>query len=132
MKITLNSYPLAGGKANNELPSHFSIRGKRQIQILQAIRAQAVQTINRGNLQTQITFVVGRRHKSQQEAERYALTHASSLMQAGGTLCIELEDKGQRSFQLDNASLENIDVRYHGNASYTTYNILGGLLHEKN
>ena len=130
MKITLNSHILAGGKSNNEFPSHFNIRGKRQIQILQAIRATAIQTINRGNLQTQITFEVGRRHPSQQDSEQYALTHASSLIQASGTLLIELEDPNNRTFQLENASLEDIEVRYQGNASYTTYTILGGKLCE--
>ncbi|MGX8717197.1 MAG: hypothetical protein ACSW8C_04390, partial [bacterium] len=64
MKITLNEHILAGGNAVDEQPEHFEIDGQRHMQILQAIRADNVQTFNRGNLQIRIVFVVGRHHKT--------------------------------------------------------------------
>jgi hypothetical protein len=131
MKITLNNQVLAGGMEINENPTHFHIQGKRHIQIVQRIRAQSVQTLNRGNLQIQIIFEVGRKHRSQKEAERHALVHASQLAQANGMLFIELEDKEHQCYQLEHASLENIEIHYIGNASYTRYTILGGILSAK-
>ena len=130
MKITLNDHILAGGNAAHEQPEHFEIEGQRSMQILQAIRADNVQTFNRGNLQIQITFTVGRRHKTAAEAVQHALTHACTLMHASGRLNIDLEDKAQRQFTLESATLQHIKTRYKGNASYTTYEIYGGNLHD--
>ena len=130
MKITLNEHVLAGGNAAHEQPEHFEIEGQRHMQILQAIRADNVQTFNRGNLQIQLKFIVGRRHKTAAEAVRHALTHACVLMHASGPLHIDLEDKAQHQLTLESATLQHIKTRYHGNASYTTYEIYGGNLHD--
>lgn len=129
MKITLNEHVLAGGNAVDEQPEHFEIDGQRHMQILQAIRADNVQTFNRGNLQIRIVFVVGRHHKTATEAVQHALTHACALMHASGKLMIALEDKAQHQFTLESATLQHIKTRYKGNASYTTYEIYGGNLH---
>ena len=130
MKITLNEHILAGGNAAHEQPEHFEIEGQRHMQILQAIRADNVQTFNRGNLQIQLKFTVGRRHKTAAEAVQHALTHACALMHASGSLHIDLEDKAQRQLTLESATLQHIKTRYKGNASYTTYEIYGGNLHD--
>ena len=130
MKITLNEYILAGGDAAHEQPEHFEIEGQRHMQILQAIRADNIQTFNRGNLQIQLKFTVGRRHKTAAEAIQHALTHACTLMHASGQLNIDLEDKAQRQLTLESATLQHIKTHYKGNASYTTYEIYGGNLHD--
>ena len=130
MKITLNDHILAGGNAAHEQPEHFEIEGRRNMQILQAIRADNIQTFNRGNLQIQLKFTVGRHHKTAAEAVRHALTHACALMHASGRLNMDLEDKAQRQFTLESATLQHIKTRYKGNASYATYEIYGGNLHD--
>ena len=130
MKITLNEHILAGGNAAHEQPEHFEIEGQRHMQILQAMRAENIQTFNRGNLQIQLKFTVGRRHKTAAEAIQHALTHACALTHASGPLRIDLEDKAQRQLTLESATLQHIKTRYKGNASYTTYEIYGGNLHD--
>ena len=129
MKITLNDHILAGGSAAHEQPEHFEIEGQRSMQILQAIRSDNIQTFNRGNLQIKLLFTVGRHHKTAAEAVQHALTHACTLLHASGKLNISLEDKTQRQFTLESATLQHIKTRYNGNASYTTYEIYGGNLH---
>ena len=129
MKITLNQHILSNGISTNENPIHFEISGQRNLQIIKAIQAPNVQTIDRGNLQTKVTFQVGRCHKSQQEAIQHMLVHASDIVNAHGTLQIDLEDKTSRRFVLESATLQRIQTHYKGNASYTTYEIYGGNLH---
>ena len=129
MKITLNDYVLAGGQAAHEEPTHLSIRGRRQVALLQKIRAEAVEAVNRGNLKLELRFQVGRRHPSAKAAGDHLLRHASQLTQAGGTLTIDLEDAQHTTYHLDHAALEAVDIEGQGNASYTTYTIIGGLLH---
>lgn len=129
MKITLNEHILAGGNAVREQPEHFEIEGQRAMQILQAIRADNVQTFNRGNLQIKLEFTVGRHHKTAVEAVEHALNHACALMHASGTLCISLEDKDRHQFTLESATLQHVKTHYKGNASYTTYEIYGGNLY---
>ncbi len=131
MKITLNQQILAGGNAINENPNNFAIDGQRNIQILKTVRSPHVQTFDRGNLQIKLSFEVGRRHKTQTEAIQHTLTHACELAQANGQLIIELEDKQQRCFYLESATIQHIQTQYKGNASYTTYEIYGGQLHEQ-
>ncbi len=129
MKITLNEHILANGNLTNENPIHFEISGQRNLQIIKAIQAPNVQTLDRGNLQIKLTFQVGRRHKSQNDAIQHMLVHASELVKAHGTLKIELEDSLNRSFVLESATLQRIQTQYRGNASYSTYEIYGGHLH---
>ena len=129
MKITLNEHTLCGGNLANETPSRFKINSQTNLQIIKAIRATFSQTCNRGNLQTKLVFEVGRKHRSQQEAAQHALLHASELKQASGVLQIDFEDKNNRRFQLESATLYRLQTHYKGNASYTLYEIYGGELH---
>ena len=129
MKITLNEHTLCGGISAKETPSRFEINSQRNLQIIKTIRATFSQTCNRGNLQTQLVFEVGRKHQSQQKAAQHALLHASELSQASGVLQIAFEDKANQCFQLESATLYRLQTRYKGNVSYTLYEIYGGELH---
>ena len=129
MKITLNKHILAGGNAVHEQPTRFEFEGQRNLQILQAIHAETVKTVDRGNLQVKLIFEVGRHHKTQSEAIQHALTHACALSHANGDLIITLEDKQTHQITLQSATLQRIKTHYKGNASYTTYEIYGGNIH---
>ena len=131
MKITINQHILAGGDATHENPTHFEINGQRNVQILKTVRSPNVQTFDRGNLEIKLSFEVGRRHKTQMDAIQHALIHACELAQVNGQLIIELEDKEKRCFCLDSATVQRVQTKYNGNASYTTYEIYGGKLHEQ-
>ena len=128
MKITLNDHILAGGISTNEEPTHLFIRGRRQVALLQKIRAESIEAMNRGNLQLELRFQVGRRHASIQAAHDHLLRHASQLTHAGGTVLIALEDDKQSCYQLPHAVLEQVEIYIQGNASYTTYTLIGGCL----
>lgn len=129
MKITLNEHLLAGGASAHEEPTHMELSAQRSMQTIRAIRAPAIQTCDRGNLQIKLTFEVGRHHKNQAEASRHMLLHASKITQAQGALRIELEDKLNQVFILESAILQHIQTHYKGSASYTTYEIYGGNLY---
>ncbi len=129
MKITLNRHTLCGGTVANETPSKFEISSQRNMQIINGVQAPFCRTFNRGNLQIKLSFMVGRKHRSQYEAAQHVLLHASELQQANGLLNIEFEDKTNQSFQLEAATLHRIQTYYKGNISYTFYEIYGGELH---
>lgn len=130
MKIKLNEQILAGGNECNENPTYFEMDGQRNVQILKTVRTPHIQTFDRGNLKIKLSFEIGRRHKTQTEAIQHTLTHACKLEQANGQLIIDLEDKQHHRFFLDSATIQHIQTTYKGNASYTTYEIYGGKLHE--
>lgn len=133
MKITLKtnqkSYVLAGGIAANEEPTHLFVTAERILQSVKAIRAAAVQTYDRGNLQIRLTFDVGRLHHNQSAAMEHMLVHASEIAHAHGEVLIQSEDSKVRSITLESATLASVQTHYKGNASYTTYEIYGGKLH---
>lgn len=133
MKITLKtnqkSYILAGGLAANEEPTHIFVTAERILQSVKAIRATAVQTYDRGNLQIRLTFDVGRLHHDQSAAMEHMLVHASEIAHAHGEVLIQSEGSRIRTLTLESATLASVQTHYKGNASYTTYEIYGGRLH---
>ena len=133
MKITLKtnqkSYILAGGLAANEEPTHIFVTAERILQSVKAIRATAVQTYDRGNLQIRLTFDVGRLHHDQSAAMEHMLVHASEIAHAHGEGLIQSEGSRIRTLTLESATLASVQTHYKGNASYTTYEIYGGRLH---
>ena len=133
MKITLKtnqkSYVLAGGIAANEEPTHLFVTAERILQSVKAIRAAAVQTYDRGNLQICLTFDVGRLHHNQSAAMEHMLVHASEIAHAHDEVLIQSEGSRVRTLTLESATLASVQTHYKGNASYTTYEIYGGRLH---
>ena len=130
MKIELkkdqSSYVLAGNSIYTE-PINFTLNGHRHYQIVRNIEASTAQIFDRKNVQTQIHFEVGCRHKSMQEAQIQILNNAELFSEIKVTLCLDIDEK--RHFVLEQAIITEIATHSKGNASYITYNILGGYLH---
>ena len=126
MKIILNDYNLASGESEHESPQNLKIVSKHEVQVFKALRADFVKTIGRGNVQTQISFDVNKRHNSQAEAELYALNHVFNVMNETGCLKIYIEDNNQSLVELQNASVLNVSASFKNNASFIAYTIIGG------
>lgn len=128
MKIYFNDYELVRGVHMQEQALNLKINGKREVQITKALRASSVKAMGRGNLQTHISFEVGRRHNSQQEAAHHVLTHASEMMHTSGRLRIEIEAEKPAKYVMEHASIREVATSFKGNASFSHYSILGGEL----
>jgi len=125
MKIAFGSISLAAGLEFGESPYDLKIQGQRQVQIAERLRGREVWAYDRGNLQTQISFRVKRKHDSAEGAQAYALSHAASLAQQSGPLLITGEPGGAH-YTLSDASVTRVESSSFHNVSLHSYQIVGG------
>ena len=125
MKIFFGSLSLADGLEFCESPYDFKVHSQRQVQIAESIRGSEVKAFDRGNLQTQITFKVKKKHNSIEDAQAYALSHAAGVAQQTGPLTIIGEPSGT-TYTLSDASITRIESSSMHNVSFHTYHIIGG------
>jgi hypothetical protein len=125
MKISFGSFSLADGLEFRESPYDFKIQGQRQVQIAESIRGTEIKTFDRGNLQTQVTFKVKKKHDSSESAQAYALSHAAVLAQQIGPLTIIGEPSGT-FYTLSDSSITRVESSSTHNISFHSYHVVGG------
>jgi hypothetical protein len=125
MKIAFGDISLAGGVTYGETPIDFKIFGQRSIQFVETIRAAETKAIDRGNLGTRIEFRVRKKHDTTEDAQIYALHHASELHDLETTLTITAEPSN-RIYFLTHAVIMGVESGSNGNVSEHFYRIVGG------
>jgi hypothetical protein len=125
MKIAFGEISLAGGVSYGETPIDFKIFGQRSMQLIETIRAAEAKAIDRGNLSTRIEFRVRKKHDTTEDAQIYALSHASELHDLETTLTITAEPSN-RIYLLPHAVMERVESDSNGNVSEHFYRIVGG------
>ena len=128
MKILFNTHILSAGKHFKEIPFDVRIHGHKEVQIAKTIRAQTAKTFDRGNFRTEFSFSIGKRHASSTDAERHAFMHTASFIHLQGNLILELENKQNHRFVLENACIYDISSNFTANASFHHYRIHGSEL----
>jgi hypothetical protein len=127
MKILFGIVALAQGLALRESPRQFALETTRATQVATALRAGAVQAIDRGNAQNLVRFAVTRRHPDLETALEFALTHASTLADAGPVLTFVLEDgPGTAELYMADAVVRSVLCLPTGLATDTHYEFIGG------
>ncbi|MDR0728429.1 MAG: hypothetical protein LBF21_02375 [Puniceicoccales bacterium] len=125
MKITFGSLSLAAGLEFGESPYELRIQGQCQVQIAERIRGEEVRAFDRGNLQTQLSFRVKRRHDSAEAAQAYALSHAAALARQSGPLRL-INEPGGTSYTLSDAAVTRVESSSSHNISFHSYQMVGG------
>jgi len=127
MKILFGIVALAQGLALRESPRQFTLETTRATQVATALRADAVQAIDRGNAQNLVRFAVTRRHPDLETALEFALTHAATLAAAGPVLTFVLEDgPGTAELYMADAVVRAVLCTPTGLATDTRYEFIGG------
>ena len=125
MKILFNTYVLAAGKKAKEIPFNVRINGHKEVQIAKTIRAVTAKAFDRGNLRTEFTFSIGKKHASPTDAERYIFSHITPFIHAQGNLILELENEQGERFVMENACIRDVTSQCTANASFHHYHICG-------
>ncbi len=129
MQIKLNNITLAKGSAQRESPFDVIIDGQSQFQIFRPLRAKEIQTFDRGNLKTALSFRVNRQHASQPEAMTHALTHAATLVNVAGTVTLSFtEGATEHKYALSQAVVREVKSTFQSNTSSHQYSLIGGTI----
>lgn len=113
--------------------SNFRIQSARVAQVAEFVRAAQVQTFDRGNRKTTITFNVSREHTTIRNCEAFLLAHIGQVPNKGLITLQAKETSGAVTERyLKDALCEVVDASYDGVTSFHSYQLIGGdILTEK-
>jgi len=126
MKVFFDAYCLCKGEILNQMPVGLEIRARSLVQDVYCIGAKGGRKVNRHNCVHEVRFSVMKKHKNQDEAVMYALTHATQLQEAKGDCTFVFEGGEKKIFK--DAVLEQVQVSVNGPLSQTDYGIIGSLI----
>jgi len=133
MKIIFDKLEIARGTAFNESPYDLYIKGGKEIQVTQSLRAKTIKTNDRGNFETRISFRVRREHGSAEEAVAYALLHPAEVSRYSGNVMFLPEgDVISSKMLLKEAAVTSVNCNSIGASTYLRYEIVGGELCKMN
>jgi hypothetical protein len=125
MKISFGNITLANGVEYGETPFDFKILGQRMVQMLGTVRGAETRAVDRGNLSTHLEFRVRKKHDTAEEAQNYAICHASQLRDLQTDLTI-VGEPSNTLYYLKNAVVSSVESSSNGNTSEHFYKIVGG------
>jgi hypothetical protein len=101
-------------------------------EIVERVRAEEVEVIDRGNVQTTFTFVVGRSHNSLIEAHDYRLMFRKRVPRFAELVTITTKDfaGGEKKWYLANAGIKARRPQSTGVYTYAEVTIIGGLIQD--
>jgi hypothetical protein len=131
MLISIGNYKLVDGTPSGGLGLtglRFSVR--RKIQIVEPLRAEQAEPINRGNKITTCRFSVIRNFATQDTADVFLLMHESDLPDSGLVTFIAIRSNGQRVLRYLTAGvIESQDMTPQiGLTTVHSYTLVGGLM----
>lgn len=127
MKILFSSTYLAAGEF--ESPNALRVGGQQVVQEAQLFRALQSTFYARGNHSQSISFSVVRLHNNEEDAGWFMLTHYAAIPKTGNLVFTIGSGVSERSALLTNAVLQGTpEIRQEGCTTFTTYNLVGGLL----
>ena len=125
MKIFFGDIVLAGGEDLDESPKDFKVATTRVVQNVNEIRSANARSIDRGNVQNVIEFIVKRKYKSIDDAQMSIFLHSSQIqnLETNMTIFVENIDK---KYILHDAVIQSSTCEMIGNTAEYFYKIIGG------
>lgn len=115
-----------------ESPSGLSISTAGAVQVVEFVRAENAQAIDRGNRRTVVGFQVAREHRSALEAQQFLADHILKMVWDGHLILEALGGVGQRSERyLTEAVVETAEGSHIGASTFHRYQIVGSTLRTK-
>lgn len=123
MKIIISSLEL---NTHGEIPKNFSVESRRRCQTEYAVDSRLARVFDRGNAVCSVSFEIERSHSSQENAETFAILHASEIHSlSSATLKIETGGEHGRTFSLSEASPTRVKVSCDGLITTARYEFSG-------
>lgn len=101
-------------------------------EVVARLRAEEVEVIDRGNVQTTFTFSVGREHKTLIEAQDYRLRFPRRVPRLAALVTITTKDfaGGEKRWYLANAGIRVRRPQATGVYTFADFTVIGGLVKE--
>lgn len=130
MKIYLNDLVLAGGGEAGEEPFDMALEASSEVQIVERLRADYAQPLDRGNRTHAFRFSIRHHHRSAHGATCHLLRHGAAVG-GEGTLTIVGGGNHPVVYELAAAVIRKIHGTQEGTTTTHSYEIVGGSLTQK-
>jgi len=131
MLVSIGNYALCDGTRSGGVGvAKLHFRVVRKIQTVQLFRAEEVETFDRGNRETTVTFEISRTFPTQQAADVYVLQHEETVPSCGVVTFSAYQPNGQRvvRYLADGKVLAHELVEQIGVTTRHRYSIVGGTI----
>ena len=133
MLVSIGAFQLCDGTRSGGVGvSRLRFRVRRQLQVAEVFRADQVETFDRGNRETMVTFEIARTFATQEAADIYILQHEETLPSSGFVTFTAFQPNGQQVVRYlaggkiqAHALIEQIGV-----TTRHQYSIVGGLIQQ--
>jgi hypothetical protein len=112
--------------------TRLRFRVERKIQVAELFRGEEVETFDRGNRETTVTFEVSRTFASQEAADVYVLEHEETLPSSGIVMFTAFQPNGQKvvRYLADGKVHDHELVEQIGVTTRHEYVIVGGVIQQ--
>lgn len=133
MLVSIGTYQLCDGSRSGGVGlTRLRFRVQRKIQVAELFRGEEVDTFDRGNRETTVTFEISRTFPTQDAADVYVLQHEDTVPSSGIVTFTAFQANGQKVVRY----LADGKVRVHelveqiGVTTRHQYTIIGGVIQQ--
>jgi hypothetical protein len=133
MLVSIGTFQLCDGTRSGGVGvTRLRFRVQRKIQVAECFRAEEVETFDRGNRETFVTFEISRTFATQEAADVYVLQHEETVPSSGVVTFTAFQPNGQKVIRY----LADGKVRAHelveqiGVTTRHQYAVIGGTIQQ--
>jgi len=133
MLVSIGSFPLCDGTRSGGVGvTRLRFRVQRMIQVADVFRGAEVETFDRGNRETTVTFEVSRTFTTQEAADVYVLQHEDIIPSSGIVTFVAFQPNGQiiARYLADGKVRTHELVEQIGVTTRHQYTIIGGTIQQ--
>ena len=117
---------------SGENPKNFSVDTRRECQTENTIDASKASIFDRKNSRVNVQFSVERSHKSERDAELFALRHAANLSEKSpATLAFAPNGAPENIFEISGAVLSRVKTQTNSLTTLSSYEFTGASAQER-
>jgi len=133
MLLSIGTFQLCDGTRSGGIGvTRLRFRVQRKIQVSEVFRAEEVETFDRGNRETTVTFEISRTFPNQQAADVYVLQHEETVPATGIVTFTAYQPNGQKvvRYLADGKVRQHELVEQIGVTTRHQYTIIGGTIQQ--
>jgi hypothetical protein len=133
MLVSIGTFALCNGTRSGGIGiTRLRFRVRRKLQVAEWFRAQEVETFDRGNRETMVTFEISRTFATQEAADVYVLQHEETVPSAGVVTFTAFQPNGQKvvRYLADGKVQTHELVEQIGVTTRHQYAIIGGTIQQ--
>jgi hypothetical protein len=133
MLVSIGAYALCDGTRSGGVGvTRLRFRVQRKIQVSELFRAEQVDTFDRGNRETIVTFEISRTFATQQAADVYVLQHEETIPSSGVVTFTAFQANNQKivRYLADGKVRTHELIKQIGVTTCHQYTIIGGTIQQ--